>query len=199
MKRNAGFLSRGQMWKAGLACVAAIEPELWLADEPFASGMDAIGMGAFRRLARSLVSGGSTVIYTTQIFYVLAVLHGFTQFANGLGALIPAAIVFWSLSTPIIVSSKVRVSLRRKKGTLPLHFVNSVVILALSVLWLISGIGGMASAYLFAAEGPAEVGVFLFPAAIGGILLSAVFARVVFEAVHNEIRHRRYDWMSKME
>lgn len=55
------------MWKAGLACVAAIEPELWLADEPFASGMDAIGMGAFRRLARSLVSNGTTVIYTTQM------------------------------------------------------------------------------------------------------------------------------------
>jgi ABC-type multidrug transport system ATPase subunit len=67
MKRSAGNLSRGQMWKAGLACVAAIGPELWLADEPFASGMDAIGMGAFRRLARSLVGGGSTVIYTTQM------------------------------------------------------------------------------------------------------------------------------------
>lgn len=67
MKRNAGFLSRGQMWKAGLACVAVIQPDLWLADEPFASGMDAIGMGAFRRLARSLVSNGTTVIYTTQM------------------------------------------------------------------------------------------------------------------------------------
>ena len=67
MKRTAGQLSRGQMWKVGLACVAAIEPELLLADEPFASGMDELGMGAFRRLALRLVCGGSTVIYTTQM------------------------------------------------------------------------------------------------------------------------------------
>lgn len=67
MKRTAGQLSRGQMWKVGLACVAAIGPELLLADEPFASGMDELGMGAFRRLARGLVGGGSTVIYTTQM------------------------------------------------------------------------------------------------------------------------------------
>ena len=67
MKRSAGQLSRGQMWKVGLACVAAIEPELLLADEPFASGMDEIGMGAFRRLTRKLVGAGSTVIYTTQM------------------------------------------------------------------------------------------------------------------------------------
>lgn len=67
MKRTAGQLSRGQMWKVGLACIAAIEPELLLADEPFASGMDELGMGAFRRLALRLVCGGSTVIYTTQM------------------------------------------------------------------------------------------------------------------------------------
>lgn len=67
INRKAGLLSRGQMWKVGLGCVAMIEPELWLVDEPFASGMDAIGMGAFRRLAQSLVKNGSTVIYTTQM------------------------------------------------------------------------------------------------------------------------------------
>ena len=72
MKREAGKLSRGQMWKTGLACVAAIEPELWLADEPFASGMDEIGMAAYRRLARHLVAKGSTVIYTTQMVSMAA-------------------------------------------------------------------------------------------------------------------------------
>ncbi len=72
MKREAGKLSRGQLWKAGLACVAAIAPELWLADEPFASGMDEIGMGAYRRLARQLVGQGSTVIYTTQMISLAA-------------------------------------------------------------------------------------------------------------------------------
>ena len=72
MKRQAGKLSRGQMWKTGLACVAAIAPELWLADEPFASGMDEIGMGTYRRLARHLVGQGSTVIYTTQMISMAA-------------------------------------------------------------------------------------------------------------------------------
>lgn len=72
MKREAGKLSRGQMWKAGLACVAAIEPELLLADEPFASGMDEIGMAAYRRLARHLTEKGSTVIYTTQMVALAA-------------------------------------------------------------------------------------------------------------------------------
>lgn len=67
MKKTAALLSRGQMWKAGLGCVAAIEPELWLVDEPFASGMDALGMGAFRRLSRHLAAQGGTIIYTTQM------------------------------------------------------------------------------------------------------------------------------------
>lgn len=67
MRRTVGNLSRGQIWKAGLGCVAMIEPELWLVDEPFASGMDAVGMGAFRKLARHLVNEGGTVIYTTQM------------------------------------------------------------------------------------------------------------------------------------
>jgi len=67
MRKTAGNLSRGQIWKAGLGCVAMIEPELWLVDEPFASGMDAVGMAAFRRLARHLVDRGGTVIYTTQM------------------------------------------------------------------------------------------------------------------------------------
>jgi ABC-type multidrug transport system ATPase subunit len=61
------LLSRGQAWKAELGCVAVIEPELWLVDEPFASGMDAIGMGAFRRLARHLADQGGTILYTTQM------------------------------------------------------------------------------------------------------------------------------------
>lgn len=67
MNRTVGLLSRGQMWKVGLGCVAMIEPDLWLVDEPFASGMDALGMGAFRRLAAHLSRAGGTVIYTTQM------------------------------------------------------------------------------------------------------------------------------------
>ena len=72
LARTAGQLSRGQLWKAGLGCVAVVEPELWLVDEPFASGMDAVGMGAFRRLAAHLAARGGTVIYTTQMVEMAA-------------------------------------------------------------------------------------------------------------------------------
>lgn len=62
-----GGLSRGQAWKAAMTCVHAVRPDLWLVDEPFASGMDAIGIAAFKRLVRDLNSEGKMVIYTTQM------------------------------------------------------------------------------------------------------------------------------------
>ena len=67
INRTAGLLSRGQSWKVGLASVALIAPDLWLADEPFASGMDEIGLASFRSLATHLAEQGGTVIYTTQM------------------------------------------------------------------------------------------------------------------------------------
>lgn len=67
LRRSAGSLSRGQLWKAFLACACVIRPELWLVDEPFASGMDVIGMGVFRRLARKLADAGGIIVYTTQM------------------------------------------------------------------------------------------------------------------------------------
>lgn len=72
LQRNSWALSRGQAWKAGLMCAAVVEPELWLVDEPFASGMDAIGIGAWRRLARHLANQGSTIVYTTQMIEMAA-------------------------------------------------------------------------------------------------------------------------------
>lgn len=62
-----GKLSRGQLYKAGLIALLALDPELWLLDEPFASGMDPLGIGAFKKRARAAAQRGRTVIYTTQI------------------------------------------------------------------------------------------------------------------------------------
>jgi ABC-type multidrug transport system ATPase subunit len=67
IRRTAGKLSRGQVWKVALAIAATVKPELWLVDEPFASGMDAAGLAAFRKLARWLTAEGGTVVFTTQI------------------------------------------------------------------------------------------------------------------------------------
>lgn len=62
-----GTLSRGQTYKAALIALMAADPDLWMIDEPFASGMDPHGLTAFRRHARDAAQRGRTVIYTTQI------------------------------------------------------------------------------------------------------------------------------------
>ncbi len=63
-------LSRGQTYKMALAGLMAANPELWLIDEPMASGMDALGLREFRQQARAAADGGTTVFYTTQILAV---------------------------------------------------------------------------------------------------------------------------------
>lgn len=65
-----GELSRGQLYKCALAAHAAVRPELWLLDEPFASGIDPRGIATFKRLARERAADGGTVIYTTQILEI---------------------------------------------------------------------------------------------------------------------------------
>ncbi len=44
-------LSRGQLYKVALAAVIAANPDLWMLDEPMASGMDAMGLREFRSRA----------------------------------------------------------------------------------------------------------------------------------------------------
>ena len=60
-------LSRGQAYKVGLATLFAVNTEMNLLDEPFASGMDAVGIGEFRRRSRRLVEEGGSLLYTTQL------------------------------------------------------------------------------------------------------------------------------------
>jgi ABC-type multidrug transport system ATPase subunit len=60
-------LSRGQRYKVALTALAAVDPPLWLLDEPFASGMDPRGIEAFRALARGAAQRGRLVIFSTQI------------------------------------------------------------------------------------------------------------------------------------
>ncbi len=67
---HLGTLSRGQLYKAGLVALLAADPELWLVDEPFASGMDPNGIMKFQEYAREGVSRGRTIVYTTQILDV---------------------------------------------------------------------------------------------------------------------------------
>jgi ABC-2 type transport system ATP-binding protein len=68
--RPVNSLSRGQAYKVGLVSLLAADRELWLLDEPFASGMDPHGIDAFKRHARDAAKRGRTIIYSTQILDV---------------------------------------------------------------------------------------------------------------------------------
>jgi len=68
--RPVNSLSRGQAYKAGLVAMLAADRELWLLDEPFASGMDPQGIDAFKNHARLAAGRGRTIIYSTQLLDV---------------------------------------------------------------------------------------------------------------------------------
>ena len=65
-----GRLSRGQQYKAALSALLTLDPELWILDEPFASGMDPQGIFYFKTQARAAAERGRTVLYSTQILDV---------------------------------------------------------------------------------------------------------------------------------
>jgi len=68
-------LSRGQAYKAALAALLAVDAELLLLDEPFASGMDPNGITFLKREApRAAAARGNTVVYSTQILDIAETL-----------------------------------------------------------------------------------------------------------------------------
>lgn len=90
-KHELARLSRGQIFKVALTALVAVDPELWLCDEPFSSGMDALGLLCFRQQARAAAARGRTILYSTQILEIAerlsdralvlheARLHGFDR------------------------------------------------------------------------------------------------------------------------
>ena len=60
-------LSRGQAYKTALTALLAVDAELLLLDEPFASGMDPSGIIFLKREVRAAAGRGRTVVYSTQI------------------------------------------------------------------------------------------------------------------------------------
>lgn len=62
-----GALSRGQIYKTALSALFAVDPEIWLLDEPFASGMDPHGIAKFKEHATAAKMRGRTILYSTQL------------------------------------------------------------------------------------------------------------------------------------
>lgn len=65
-----GQLSRGQVYKAALSALFTLAPELWLLDEPFASGLDPQGLAVLKQEARAHTAHGGTILYSTQILEI---------------------------------------------------------------------------------------------------------------------------------
>lgn len=65
-------LSRGQIYKCALTSLFTVQPDLWMLDEPFASGLDPQGLAILKQAARRHAAAGGTVLYTTQILEIAA-------------------------------------------------------------------------------------------------------------------------------
>jgi hypothetical protein len=176
----------------------ALTPHVLGADQVPFHCMTPVATRALLRITHriSLIRCGLFALVATPFYHLMAGRYGLESAASGVLFAIPAAAIAWIHITPLGVCSRIRSALRRKRGIFLLHYAHGVVILSLSVLAFLSGVGGILATYLLAAGENDTPALLLIPAAIIGLLLSAAFARIVFEITHNEIRHRRYDWMT---
>jgi len=65
--KTLSSLSRGQLYKVALSGFLSLGADLWLIDEPLASGMDSKGIEVFKRCCWDAIARGVTVVYTTQL------------------------------------------------------------------------------------------------------------------------------------
>jgi ABC-2 type transport system ATP-binding protein len=63
-------LSRGQRYKATLVALLVVDPDIWIMDEPFTSGMDPLGLTEMRIQIRKASERGRIVVYSTQLVEV---------------------------------------------------------------------------------------------------------------------------------
>lgn len=65
-RNEATRLSKGQFYKMLLVGLFAIDPDLWLLDEPFSAGLDASGLQHLETQIRRHAEAGGTVIFSSQ-------------------------------------------------------------------------------------------------------------------------------------
>ena len=143
-------------------------------------------------------------VIATPFFWALAIIGGLQEIAAGLAVAIPAFTVLGYFSRPVFIWNRIQSSIKRRRGIFLLHFATASVEIALFILWLLSGFAGVSVAYQFGLEigkggNNGSYTLQLVAGTLVGIALSAVFSRIMLEIVINEVRHRRYDWVSRFK
>lgn len=133
-------------------------------------------------------------VITTPFFWALATMSNQPEMAAGLLAGIPAFAIVWCFARPIFIWHRIQAAIKRRRGIFLLHCATGSFQVALFLLWAIAGFSGVTAAYVWASE---RSFLLLVPVAVGGIVLSAIFSRILLEVAINEIRHLRYDWVAK--
>lgn len=127
-------------------------------------------------------------------FWAPAIITHQEEIAKGLLGAIPAFLVVWNFSRPVFIFQRLQAAMKRKKGIFFLHLATSTVTVTLFFLWLSSGFVAVGAAY----GAMLEPNIILIIMAIIGMILNAFFAMISLELLINEVRHRRYDWVSRM-
>lgn len=111
--------------------------------------------------------------------------------------LVPALCCFWATSRPLFVWYRLQAGNRRRRGTWLIHTTTQILSLVLGICWLLSGGVGIVSGFGFFMATPSGDDLWLLPVlAGGGLIVSAVCARAVFEIYQWQLSRRHFDWLS---
>lgn len=111
--------------------------------------------------------------------------------------LVPGVCWFWSTSRPLFLWYRLQTLNHPRRGARVLHVVLTVVLIALAIVWLVSGIAGVICGFaLFVGHPTASDRLWLPVWAAAGLLASGLCARAVFEIHRWQLTRRYLDWLS---
>lgn len=113
--------------------------------------------------------------------------------------LVPAFCFFWITARPMFVWYRLQALNQRKRGigTLFLHVVLVMLNVILGLISLVAATFGILTGLAYIEGGVSGDDLWQLPlAAVGGLLLSAIFSRAVFEIYHWQLSRRHLDWIT---